>query len=88
MYDEQRPVNALKKAITTLAHKCKAQYDSVEKGTDCAQNIVLHGNKKCNCYTIEFNNNCRITVLAYIEISMNPFCKQVSYYCYHFGKNI
>ena len=41
MYEKQSPVNALKKEITTLAHKCKAQSDSDENETDCAGNIVL-----------------------------------------------
>ena len=40
MYAKQSPVNALKKEITTLAHKCKAQSDSDEEGTDCVGNIV------------------------------------------------
>ena len=75
MYEKQSSVNALKKEITTLAHKCNAQSDSDEEGTDLSGNIVLYGNKDCNCYVIKFNNNCCITVLGYIEISMNPFCK-------------
>ena len=75
MYEKESPVYAPKKEITTLAHKCKAQSDSDEDGTACAINIVLYGNKDCNCYVIKFNNNCCITVLGCIEISMNPFCK-------------
>ena len=47
MYEKQSPVNALKEEITTLDHKCKAQSDSDEEGTDCAGNIVLYGKKDC-----------------------------------------
>ena len=53
-----------RRKFTTLARKCKAQSDSDEEGTDCAGNIVLYGNKDCNCYVIKFNNNCCITVLG------------------------
>ena len=62
MHAKQSPVNALKKEITTLAHKCKAQSDSDEEGTDCVGNIVLYGDKDCNCYIIKLNNNCCISV--------------------------
>ena len=55
MYEKQSPVNALKKEITTLAHKCKAQSDSYEEGTDCVGNIVLYDNKDCAIYKTIFS---------------------------------